>query len=1104
MYRSILLSILFVGAAAPLLAQTSRGTVSGFVGDPTAAAIAGAKVELHSLATGVTRDTETNEAGIYRFDAVDLGMYEVAVSAPGFQQLRTQRFDVVSGQVRTLDAKMEVGEQKNVIQVTAEAAQLQIEAPVRGQNLDSINISALPYSGRNPVALALNVPGVSTNRSAFGTGTVVVNGARGRSNNFLIDGTENNDISVAGQGFQIRNLDAVQEVSVQTSNYDSEFGRAGGGVVNVITKGGTNRFHGTANFVLDVTNDDATTLLQSLSDDVQKRGKPLPGTEWWGGGTIGGPIVKNKLFLFQSYQEERDRSSGLTDVIAPSAAGRATLNALFPKGRNPRADLYSEITSPYAGTANLFNQALGNGRPDIEFGTATIPYPQTFRDWQTTTRIDYALSSRNQLSGRYLFDNTDQPISSINFPGWITSQKNRYQNALVSWTHVYSSSFTNELRLPYNRITLSFPNDATNPLAERLPLYSIAGLNGSGIGRSIAGTFGVQTNLPQGRIANNYGLQNTVSWIRGVHSFRFGAELLQQRSRQYAPIVERGALTYGASTGFGGFANFIDDFGGSNGTVQHDFGNPAYYPNLFRQSYFMQDRWRIHKTVTLTLGLRYENFGVPVNSLRTPAYEGIFNVDPVTFTGPFSRPNQVNPDNNNFAPAFGLAWSPAGSEGFFARLMGVQKTVIRTGYQVGYDSFFNGIASNAATSSPNVVATLVTSTTSTDLPRGVANFSTTLPAVARPLSPLDSQTLVLKNLVNPYYQRWSFGVQRELRKLMVLDLSYVGSKGTKLFATEQFNPLVPSSIRIYPANIASIPASRLVGRLDPLSGSRNTRTNNGSSIYQSLQANWNKKYASGLFFNAAYTWSKMIDYGSEIFAASNAAASTVVPTILGGLPRERGLSLFDRPHHFVLAAGYDLPFLKTQRSIAGRALGGWTVTTLFAYETGVPVNITNGLDADGIDGANDRPNFNPDGQPGVRAVPGSSPTGYVNPDLPGRPAIDPASARYIGLAADPSTVVAAATGNLGRNTFRNGPLNNWDVNFQKSFRITERFSTQFRAECYNLFNHPQRGLSSVSPFSPPNSSPAANVVNSPAGQFLNLGLLDGGGRVIRYQLKVVF
>jgi outer membrane receptor protein involved in Fe transport len=1091
-------------AAALLPAQSSRGTVNGLVTDSTNASVGGAKVELKALETGVVRSTESNELGVYRFDAVDLGAYQVVVTSQGFRQLITQSFEVVANQVRTVDVRLEVGELKSVVQVVAESVQLQVEAPVRGANVSGTQITQLPVALRNAVALALTVPGVTSNRAAFGVATFSVNGARGRSNNFLIDGTENNDISIAGQGFQIRNPDAIQEVSVQTSNYDSEFGRAGGGVINVITKGGTNAFHGTAGITLDVTNDDATTLIQSLNADVQKRGKPLPGTEQWWSGTIGGPIVKNRLFFFQSFQEQRQRSSGSSDVTALSSAGRAALNSLFPAGRNPRVDLMNTITGGVAGTANLFPVALGGGRPDIEFGTAIISYPQTFRDRQTTTRIDYSLSPKDQISGRYLYSDQVNAVSAINFPGFITGQANRYQNALVAYTRVISPSMTNELRLPYNRIALAFPNNATNPLAQSIPLYNIAGLTSSSVGRSTGGYLGVQTNLPQGRIANNYDIQDTFSWIKGTHSIRFGTELLRQKSRQFAPIAERGLISYQAGGGFTGFANFVDDFGGSNGSVQRDFGNPAYYPNLFRQGYFIQDRWRATPSLTLTFGLRYEYFGLPMNTLRTPAYEGIFNIDPVSFTGPFSNPNKVNADKNNFSPAFGLAWNPSAENGLFGKLLGHRKTVIRTGFQMGYDSFFNNIASNAATSTPNVVATQLFSTVSAALPRGNPGHSTNLPLTPRPFNPIDGQTLILKNLVNPYYQRWSFGVQREIRPTVVLDLSYVGSKGTKLFATEQFNPLVPSSLRVNPPNVSSIPAGRLAGRFDPLSGSRNIRTNNGSSIYNSLQVNLSKRSSHGLFGNFAYTWSKLIDYGSEIFAASGAAASSVVPTIFGGLPRERAVSLFDRTHAAVVVFGYDLPFYKKQNGFLGRVAGGWSVSGVTTYETGVPVTIANGQDADGIDGASDRPNFNPNGQRGVRAIPGAGPTGFVNPDLPGRPSIDPAAAMFIGIAANPSTVNPAATGNLGRNTFRSAPTSNWNLNILKTVSLTESKKIEFRTEFYNVWNHPQRGQGSISPFAPGNSTPAANVFTSPAGQFLNLGVLDGGGRVIRYQLKFIF
>ena len=1094
----LLLSLLL---CLSLRAQTSRGTVSGQLSDTSGAAVTGAKVELKSKNTGVLRDTLTNESGLYRFDAVDLGQYEVSATLTGFALQRSSPFDVAAGQVRTIDMQLQVGDQKQTVEVVAEAQALQVEAPQRGANLTQSQITQLPFAGRNPVALALTVPGVSSNRGGFGTATFVVNGARGRSNNFLLDGTENNDISIAGQAFQIRNPDAVAEVAVQTSNYDSEFGRAGGGVVNVITKGGTNEFHGTAGLLVDVTNDDAVTLNQSIDTNVQKRGKPLPGTEQYWSGTVGGPLVRNKLFFFQSFQEQRQRASGSATVSVPSAAGRAALNSLFPAGRNPRVDLFNQVTGAYTANSQFTNVALGDGRPDIEFGTFVVGYPQTFRDRQTVTRIDYAISTRDQLSGRYGYDDNVNAVSALNFPSFITSQRNRFQNALISETHVFSPAVTNELRLAYNRIALAFPVDAKDPQALQIPLYVIAGIPASDVSRSTGGYMGIQTNLPQGRVANNYLLQNTMSVVRGTHTLRFGGELLLQRSRQYAPINERGSISFQAGGGFSGFANFIDNFTGVSGSVNRDFGNPAYYPNLTRQGLFVQDRWRVQPSLTITLGLRYEYFGTPMNVIPTPAYTGLFNIDPVNFTGPYSQPNKVNNDPNNFAPGVGLAYNPDVQSGPFGWLFGGKKTVIRTGYQLGFDSFFNNIASNAATSSPNVVVTNVVATAA-DGVRGIANATSSFPRTARPLSPLDGQNLIIKNLVNPYYQRWSFGIQRELPQKMILDVSYVGSKGTKLFATENFNPLVPASLRVDPPNVASIPAARLVNRYDRLQGARGIRTNNGSSNYHSLQTSLNRRMGNSTVA-VAYTWAKLLDYGSEIFTASGAPATSAVPTYLGGLPRERGLSLADRPHRFVFQYNYLLPFFKEQRGFAGRALGGWSVSGLYQYETGVPVNISNGLDADGIDGANDRPDVNPNGSPLVRARPNANGSGYVNPDLAGTPAIDPSTARYIGLLAN-TGATPLRTGNLARNTFRNGPTNDWSVNFFKEIRLKERYRVEFRSEMYNVLNHPQRGLGSISPFSPGNSTPAADVTNSALGRFLNLGILDGGGRVIRYQLKFAF
>lgn len=1091
---------LFAGTAA--WAQTSRGTVTGLVSDPTRAAVANANVELTNTGTQVARTTTTNESGIYRFDAVDPGSYTVKVTSSGFNATLTKAFTVDAAQVASIDAQLEVGQVNNVVEVSAAAVLLQTEAPVRGGIISTQNIVELPIASQNPVALALTLPGVTTNRYSFGTGTFSVNGGRGRSNNFLIDGTENNDISVTGQAFQIKNPDAVQEVSLQTGNYDSEYGRAGGGVVNVITRSGSNSYHGTVRYLAESTFFDAPTNLQKLSPDVQRLGHPLPGADQYFSGVLGGPIKRDKTFFFSSYQEERQNSTSQLGLTSLSAAGRATLLSLYPTGSNPRADLLNQVTQGADATSQFFNVSAGPGRPDIQFGTYQRPVPTFLRDRQLSERVDHTIGAFDQLSGRYLYDDGEQPVGgSTGFLGFDTSYKPRVQSALATETHTFSPRMTNELRLGYNRIFYFFPNDATNSLAATLPQITIAGVT----------TVGIASNLPQGRVANNYELQDTVNYIRGKHSFRAGASLLDQRSKQAAPFNGRGTLSYAASTGYTGLANYLDNYGGSGGAAARDFGSPNYYPSLFRQAYFGQDRWRATDALTVTLGLRYEYFGVPINSIPTPAYTGLFNVNPVTLQGPYSQPNSVKPDKNNFGPLVGLAYSPTFGSGLMNKVFGERKTVFRAGYQVGYDSFFNNIASNALASSPNLVSTSIPSVVDTTNTRGLANLSTAFPAVARALLPTDSQTLVLNNLVNPYYQRWSAGFQRELPGHIVLDASYVGSKGTKLFINEDLNPLVPAALRIYPAgyNANSTYGAGLVlqGRLDPLQGARLIRTNGGSSNYNAAQFELKRRYSSGIVWDLSYTRSKFIDNSSDVFgsAGNNLPQQTAVPSIFGGLASDRGVSLYDRPNRMTLTFLYQLPFYKEQKQIVGRIVGGWEVSGFWAVESGAPVNVLNGLDADGLGGGSyDRANYNPAGLPNVRAVySATSPTLYVNPDNNNAP-IDPSTAMYIGLPACTSTTTPCPGGNLGRFTLRTPRQDNLDVAAMKTFKLTERFGLQFRAEAYNVLNHRQYTFPSVSPFDSGTTTIAANVTSSAAGRFLNPGYADGGARVMKFQLKMIF
>src|ERR1051325_7045709 len=695
-------------------AQTSRGTVTGTVTDANGAVIQGANVVLTNTQTTVERSTVTNNEGFYRFDAVDLGTYSIRTTAASFGESLKTGVQVQANQVSENNVQLAPAGQQITVDVTTDsAALLQTEAPVRGGNIETRQITELPIALRNPVSLALTLPGVSTNRFGFGVGTFSVNGSRGRSNNFLIDGTENNDISVAGQAFQITNPDAVQEVSVQTSNYDAEFGRAGGAVVNTITKSGTDDFHGSLAYLFDVTRDDAITNTQSLIASIRQRGHPPRGTEQYYAGTLGGPVLlphfgegkpfsydgRQRTFFFVAWQEQFRSSSTSANRTVLTPAGRAALRNLFPAGTNPRVDLLLDVTKNVIGESSFQNIDIG-ARPgcpapcNIQFGTGALFVPQTYRERQAQLRIDHMIGQNDQFSARYLFDDQKDPLGGgITFPGFGTANNNTYQNLLFTETHTFSASWTNEARLAYNRILIDFPLDPSDTLGLTLPRFDISTLS----------QFGIATNLPQGRVANNYVLQDTITYLRGNHSFRFGLDLLQQRSRQFAPIVERGLLTFRSGGGFTALGNYIDNFAGSGGGTQKDFGSPRYYPFLFRQAYFAQDRWRVSDSTTLTLGMRYENFGNAINTLQTAAFTGLFNVDPVTFAGPYSQPNEVKNDNNNFAPTFGLAYSPAFENGFLARIFGNRDTVIRMGYQLGYDSFFNNIASNAATSSPNVV-----------------------------------------------------------------------------------------------------------------------------------------------------------------------------------------------------------------------------------------------------------------------------------------------------------------------------------------------------------------------------------------------------------------
>jgi len=874
----------------------------------------------------------------------------------------------------------------------------------------------------------------------------------------MLDGIENNDISVGGPAFVPSNEDQVAEVSIQTGLFSSEFGRAGGGVFNQVTKSGTNQYHGTAGWGYHSQIFDALTN----NDRLSGLKKPAVYTENNFTATVGGPIKKDKTFFFGAGQWYRFRSTAnFGPFTVPTAAGLARLRALFPAGTNARVDTYLNAIAGVVGLTSPSLVPLGVGpgggadRGSIEFGQIGISAASVQDDNNYAVRVDHTVNEQHRLSARYLYDHSISTPNGVNGPGFQFNGDFGSQNFLASHTWIINPTMTNEFRFAFGRINFQFPLSGDNKVeAATLPNIAVSGIS----------AVGIQTNIPQFRIANNYLAQETMSKVYKTHTFRFGGEYLRQIAQQRPPFNERGSFGFLAGGGFSAFANFVDNFSGQSGTAARNFGDPVYRPNLDRISLFMQDTWKTSESLTLTLGLRYENFGQPANNaFGFPA----LTLDPTQFL----VPNKVDRDNNNFGPSFGFAWSPRYKSGILQTLFGEDKTVWRGGYQVAYDTFFNNLLSNIAADSPNALSATTTGTTG----RGTANFfPTAIPATARVPTPLDTQTSVFNpHIRNPYTQRFSFEMQRQLPGRFIFDSSYVGSLGRKLFVTEDLNPIVspgPPAVRRF-----------------PLLGIRRYRTSGANSSYNSLQLRLDKGFSRGLQFTTSYTWSKFIDSTSEVFATTNSGAATAsVPAFQGGLALDRGPSDYDRTHRLVVSYIWDIPGFK--EGMFKNVLGGWQLTGVTSFQSGAPFTLINGFDrnADGLATA-DRPDIgNPNAPHNTRAIVSSTcSTGFLNPDT--KSCVTPNDVYVVQGTGFPN----ART--IGRNTERSNWTKNFDMNMFKVFRFTERFRLQYTISAFNVFNHPQ--FTGV---------PGRNVVSTLATQFIDFNQLNGGGRTMRMGLKFLF
>lgn len=1095
--QTIALIVVLLGlGTVPGYAQSSNGTIGGTVTDKSGAGVPKAKVSATSAEYGgEPRVAITDSTGGYRLENLQPGTYTVSIEASGFSKYVVTNLQVKGSLEISANAILEVGGVSSSVTVEASAGQqLQTESGDLGAEISQAEIVSLPIQNLNPISLVLTQPGVQDgNGFSFSNGEgFSVNGTRPRANNFLIDGQDNNDNAINGQAFQTTNLGAIQEVTILTNAYSAEFGRGGGSVTNEITKGGTNAFHGDA-WELNRNNSFASIPAQNAVAGDTKRARDNENTF---GFDFGGPVKKDKLFFFGTAQWDRDYSSAAAFAGAltiPTAAGIATLKGLLP---NPNVQLLlNSLGTLVASTSNGKPIPLGPGANGVDRGSVDIgsfvrsagDIVNLNREWEV--RVDYNATPSDALRASYRRTDSSLLPDFFNFPtnlpAFDTQQGGPAQAFTGQWGHTFSTTALNELRFSYSNIDFSF-----SPTSGSLsgPLANTPGISFADSGLP---TLGIPTGIPQFRGHKSYQFQDAFSYTIGRHALTVGADIDYLQVDDGIPFNSRGTIAFqsskasGTTSAYSDLANFIDNFSGASGTIAINFGNSEIQPFVGIYAPYVQDTWHVKSNLTVTLGLRYEYWGTVGNILPFPTIntqQFTFGLAGAVFPNYLATKQQG--DKNNFAPRIGFAYTPH----FWKRILG-DKTVIRAGYGIFYDGIFTNILDNTGGSVPNVTGGTLVATSANSGARGFPNATGLLSGIAPISDPLATIDTMASNIRNPLTHQWNLDIQRELPGGFVLTAAYVGTRGEHLFVNQDFNPVDPNTGL----------------RLNPNLGDLVVRDNAADSIYHSLQLSMDRKFSHGLLIRGAYTYSKLIDDGSEIFTSTG--GSSFSQNVLNQ-KADYGLSAYDRRHRFVATYIWDLPYNHGPNSMGMKVLSqvirGWQWAGTATFQTGAPETIFDGFDANG-DGhsGNDRPNLgNPaapltsvgiDGtQLGLNATPG---TIYpIQPCLHNTPQCVPAAASTFRYIIQPAGANGfSAVGNLGRNTFVGPGQAFYDTSIQRSFKFLERQSITFRTEFFNAFNHPNLFTDG-----------GVNSYNLLSPNFGNLAATINGNRVIKFWLKYSF
>jgi Carboxypeptidase regulatory-like domain/TonB-dependent Receptor Plug Domain len=1080
--------------AALSAGQTTKGTISGTVTDPSDAVVVGANVSAERVGGGDTRTAVSGGNGEYRLESLTPGAYVVVITAPNFA---TSKFDnvVVSASVITpVNVRLSPGKATETVTVEAGADRVQTETGELSAVVSPKEVKDLPFISGNPYQLAETLPGVvaTTSRDSFtGNGqSFSVDGLRPRSNNFLIDGFDNNDNGITGQALQPTNQEAVADVAVFKNSYNAEFGRGGSSLSNLTFKSGTNTFHGS------LWEQYSGSGLNAITPDLAASGItkfPKLVTNIFGF-RLGGPIMKNKLFFFGTSQWSRSFGALIpppTTLLLPTAAGVATLQSLGP---NDNAQILIDSLAGLRGSTTDPSQVS-----NIDIGARTgCPAPCTVevgpftrsdttktisREW--TARADYLPTQADTVYVRYTdTQNSFSPDLFANptaLPSADTQQGGPSRNFGVMWTHTFSPKVLNEVRVSGQLIDFSF-----TPLASTLanPLAHVPGLAlSSSLGNTVWGGFS-QATFPQGRGHKTIQFQDAVSITHGNHTFKLGADLAVLLIRDQIPFNSDGLIVYsggGDCSSLGlqtctDLANYLDGFTGPSGEIQKQFGNPLVSVPTTQQAYYFQDTWKARQNLTLDLGIRYE-YQPPdaSNVLPFPAVNRA-----TALSDPLQKIVEVQPDRNNWGPRFGFAYTPR----VLTALFGQDKTVIRGGAGIFYDAFFTNISNNTASAPPN---TLGGDIVGGPTDRGTQDPFTVLAAIAPVVDPTNRVVSVDSNLKNPVTYQWNLNVQRELPKGFVAEVAYVGTRGLRQYITEQLNPIDPATGE----------------RLNPDRGQILLRGNRGDSNYHALQTQV-RRTIGRLTFRGAYTWSRAIDNGSDIFATSGLASRWEITNN----PRsDRGPSAYHHTNVASLSWVYDLP--SPGSGLMKSVFGGWSTTGTASFQSGPPETVfLGGWDQNGDgEGFNDRPSLgNPRAPVHDNAACLSDPTcitGVGFDDGSGN-LIDFLQALFssVTLPGNASQfryivhdIGSGVNGNVTRNNFYFPGQQIWNLGVIKRIPVPFRESQlEFRADFFNAFNHPNEGVTNLVGF--------GNLLNP--GVFGNFRSTLGGGRSITLWLKYSF